>query len=768
MKNIAQKEQYSERQIRKRDMKLFRSFAAFLLVLCVFIGAIFFWFYGRLHSTIRAESTGYLREIATRVEKNIDRIIHDTYSMLYSTDKMLADRFPATFSDVQEISQHQQQYWKYQRILLIDDSGNAYDVNGKSIFLSGGRFLQDTVLKGVASMSPLQVVDGVEYSIFAVPVENRKIGDIEVSALAVTFDSETFYEVLSMSSFSNQAYSNIVSKDGTVIIGSNSEASADFGYNILSSIESSQSVLPEELSTLRDNMRNGQIGQIEFTYHNRAEYMVHCPINGTDWVLFTFVPVEVVNAKSNILLTTTLLLSGFIVVSFTVLVVILLTSFRSHQRKLEQIAYVDSVTGGNSIERFYELAGTALKFINHPQYALVYTNFGKFKVLNEKFGRPICDEILRNFYWLLSNSLAGYECVGRLSADNFCMLIQCDDVAQITKRIEEWHAIAQQYVMDQKPAWSLPLAEFGIYIIENDTMPFPQMIDRAKLALRETPKMLNAKLRYAVYNDEVRSLLFREKQLEDMMETALASGEFQMYLQPKYSVNGEKIVGAEALSRWLSISEGMIFPNEFIPLFEKNGFIIQLDQWIFEEVCRTLQKWMKEDRTPIKISVNCSRIHLRDSEFLRTYSKIADRYQIPHHLIEIELTESIVLEDAERFKHVVEDIHNAGFGCSMDDFGSGYSSLNMIQDISVDTLKLDKVFFRNATRDPVRTESVISNIIGMAKALSMETVAEGVEHREQVAMLRRVGCDIIQGFVFAKPMPLSDFEDRWAAELKKE
>lgn len=752
-----------ENKIKLKERKLFRSFAIFLIVFCIFIGGICYWFYGKINETIRDESRGYLNEIVTRIETNISRIINDTYSMLHSVNKILVEKDNIAFEDFADISDYQQAYWKFENLLLIDENGNAYDTKGNSIFMSGGTFLQEALVNKTATMSPLQMVDGKECSIFSVPIQLTVDGK-EMMTLAATFDIETFSQVLSMSSFSNQAYSNIISRDGTIIISSDSESKAEFGYNILSSIDSSRSLEATQMEQLRNNIHSGQKGQFEFSFNGREEYMVFCPISSTNWMLTTFVPMQVINAKSSLLLSITLLISGFIVLSFTLLVVALLITFHRYQKHLEQIAYVDHITGGNTIERFYELAASTLELHQKSKFALVYTNLSKFKILNEKFGREVGDDILKKFYLLIESAIEPHEVLGRLIADNFCILVEYETTKEIVERINQWTQLAQNYVQENKPIWSLPMAEFGIFLVDDPSLPFTQMIDRAKLALRETSGSVNSKVHYAIYNDSVRSLLYREKQLEDMMEEALAKREFKMYLQPKYSVPNETIVGAEALARWASSTEGMIYPNEFIPLFEKNGFVIQLDLFIFEEVCKLVRFWIDKGLKPLRISLNCSRVHLRNDDFLNPYLALKKQYQIPDNCIEIELTESIVLEDAERFKHVVTQIHEAGFGCSMDDFGSGYSSLNMIHEISVDTLKIDKVFFANEESNSYRTESVVSNIIGMANALEMKTVAEGVESEEQIKMLRRVGCDFIQGYVYAKPMPVDEFEKRWESE----
>ncbi|MEG1242216.1 MAG: GGDEF domain-containing phosphodiesterase, partial [Oscillospiraceae bacterium] len=380
------------------------------------------------------------------------------------------------------------------------------------------------------------------------------------------------------------------------------------------------------------------------------------------------------------------------------------------------------------------------------------------KVLNEQFGRDACNKVLVAIERGIHENLGQHECIGRLFADNFCILMEYKDEESLAKRFDEFYASSARQNEMEGTVW-LPLRiSFGVYVIGNHPLQIPHMIDRAKLSLRDTSREQRGKLRYAIFDEKERHKLFREKQLEDIMEASLKKREFQVYLQPKYKTQDETVGGAEALVRWLSPTEGMIFPNEFISLFEKNGFIIQIDLFVFEEVCSTIRKWLDAGREPIRISVNCSRVHLRTPGFLNEYKAILARYRIPPRYIEIELTETVVFEDVEQLTNIISEIHRAGFCCSMDDFGSGYSSLNLIQDIPVDVLKLDGIFFRGGERSMVRTEAVIGSIISMSRALSMETVAEGVEDRIHVDMLKRMGCDYIQGYYFAKPMPIADFE----------
>lgn len=759
MRHQQNKKNSALKHVDNREQTIFRYFALFCCALCVVVGSVCYWFYGRINDTIQTESKNYLLEISNRIQNNIDRSINNTYLMLHTTDMVLEKTNAISFDDLAQIYEYQKDNWNFESLLLIDENGNAYDNEGNSIFLSGGAYLQDAILSNKQAMSPLQVVDGKEVSIFVVPIKEKIINGIEMTALAATFDTQDLAELLSMESFNNQAYSQIVSKDGTTIISTDEANDRNFGYNILNSIESSNSVSDTTMTTLRSNIQNGVSGQIKFTHNNQTEYMVYYPIGDTNWTLLTFIPSAVVSEKSTLLLSVTIFISVFIIIAFAFLIVALVVTFTRYQKQLENIAFIDRVTGGNTVDRFYVNASSILSKKNESKYAFIYVNLEKFKILNDKFGREVGDEILKTLYGIVNNTLSASECMCRISADNFCILLQYENKDITINRITQWQFSASEYIEKHKTIWSLPTAQFGVYIIDDESLSFPQMIDRAKLSLKENFIIINSKVHCGFYNERVRKLLLREKQLEDMMESALENQEFQMYLQPKYDVLSENIIGAEALARWSSKSEGMIYPSEFIPLFERNGFIVQLDIWMFEHLCILLRSWIDEGKELIKISINCSRIHLRNEEFLKPYIYFKNMYQIPDNIIEIELTESIVLEDIEKFKSVVEQIHQAGFGCSMDDFGSGYSSLNIIQEIPVDTLKLDKIFFDNERRNPVRTEAVVKSVISLANALSMKTVAEGIEHFEQVKMLRKIGCDYIQGYVYAKPMPIHEFEE---------
>lgn len=731
---------------------------AFFLI-CLAMGVACFQYYKHLQRTVKEESGGYLQEISKQMSNNASRIIDDNFSVLGTISTVLKSAEVNSYAELQPIVLEQQTYWNYNSVFLVDAAGVAYDAYGKTVKLSSEEYLRDVIVNDKRAMSSSIVMDGKEMVIFAIPLENVTIDGTPMRALAASYDPTTFDKILSMTAFSGKGYAHIIQKDGSVVVRSSSKEADQMGYNILNSLSSTTMDAGSDFEQITADIQDGKSGMAGFILNGTHEYMVYTPLTTQEWSLLTFVPVSVVNAKSELLMKITLLLCSFITLAFSALTGSIVIVFYRHKRKLEQIAYVDPVTHGSTIQHFYELAQVSLNSSGSTRYALVYINVEKFKVLNEQFGRNICDKMLCSIEKGVSQNLLGRECIGRLFADNFCVLMEYTQESELLNRFESWYESAAQNSNKSDGIWISPVIEFGVYVIINDTIPFEQMTDRAKLALREVGGEIHGRLRYAVYNDVLRKQLFREKLIEDRMDEALKNREFQVYLQPKYRTADEQIGGAEALVRWLSPDEGMIYPDEFIPFFEKNGFVVRLDLWVFEEVCKTIRIWLDAGHEPVKVSVNCSRVHLKNPQFLKQYADICRYFNTPTEYIEIELTENVVFEDVEHLIATIEQIHAAGFGCSMDDFGSGYSSLNLIQDIPVDTIKLDKIFFRSGSKNMQRTESVVGSIITMSKALDMETVAEGVEERPQVDMLKRLGCTYIQGYFFAKPMPILNFEN---------
>ncbi|MEG0338850.1 MAG: EAL domain-containing protein, partial [Oscillospiraceae bacterium] len=292
------------------------------------------------------------------------------------------------------------------------------------------------------------------------------------------------------------------------------------------------------------------------------------------------------------------------------------------------------------------------------------------------------------------------------------------------------------------------------YEIGDEKSDIHVLSDRANISKAIVKKQ--SAIHYHFFKDENRADILREKEIENIMQQSLDDGEFKVYLQPKYSLSTETVAGAEALVRWQRQTQ-IIMPNDFIPLFEKNGFIRNLDLYMFRSVCALLAKWQELNMPLVPISVNISRVHLSNESLPTELADIARSYGVPTNLLEIELTESAVFLDTEHMISIMRRIKELGFMISIDDFGSGYSTFAALKDLPADIVKIDKSFLDNAIDDN-RGEQILKSIIDMTHGLCLVCVAEGMETKSQQIFLTKAGCDIAQGYYYSRPITIELFE----------
>ena len=309
-----------------------------------------------------------------------------------------------------------------------------------------------------------------------------------------------------------------------------------------------------------------------------------------------------------------------------------------------------------------------------------------------------------------------------------------------------------------------PAMKFGIYNIEanNRDSQIGQYIDAA-VSARKSIKRDHTK-QIAYFDDKMESDIRVEAQIEKKMESALKQGEFVVYYQPKYLLKTEKIIGAEALIRWNHPKEGLIPPGVFIPIFERNGFIVQTDFFVYEEVLKMQSRRLKEGKKTVPVSVNVSRTHIGTSDFLPRLMELADRYEVPRELLELELTETALGGKQQNIVDFIRACKHAGFPISIDDFGSGYSSLNLLKEMPVDVLKIDREFL-NETDESQKSSVIVEQVVEMATKIDIRTLCEGVETKEQAAFLKQIGCNMAQGYLYSKPVPEETFEGMLESEI---
>lgn len=436
-------------------------------------------------------------------------------------------------------------------------------------------------------------------------------------------------------------------------------------------------------------------------------------------------------------------------------------STKALQGELEKLAYYDDLTGIAN-KNLFLLTAAELIAAGKAEYAYIVLDINKFKLVNDIFGYAYGDLLLKHIAKTVSEEFCVEEAAARYTGDIFHILCKfsSDSRTALEERLKKLAEKIADYQFAHHADYRITMC-FGIYVIENVNSKIEAMGDRASFALKQIKDTYTTATYF--FNDAIRNRIIEEQEIENEMEAALANGEFKVYLQPKYSLDTEQMGGAEALVRWLHPKKGLISPVTFIPVFEKNKFITKLDLYMLEQVCRRLRKWIDMGKAPVVISVNQSRLHLHNPNYLGELTRILARYDISAKWIELEITESAFFEDTEKMIEVMNSLHELNFKISMDDFGSGYSSLNMLQDIAVDVLKIDKNFF-NESSNSERGKKIVDNIISMADDLNIVVVAEGVETAEQVAFLKQTNCHLVQGYYFARPMPIEDFEDKYYTE----
>lgn len=382
----------------------------------------------------------------------------------------------------------------------------------------------------------------------------------------------------------------------------------------------------------------------------------------------------------------------------------------------------------------------------------MYIDIDNFKRVNDVYGHSMGDKLLIEIGQLIQSHI-GDGFASRIGGDEYVALLSGDipqpEVEEIAKKL----LINMQNIGFRKDILSLISLSIGIVIGQGVSQTLDDVLAKCDSAMYQAKN--DGKNRYTVFKADDKSLEIN-RSIELEMEDALLNGEFIVYLQPKVNMISSELYGAEALARWNHPVDGVRLPASFIPLFEKNGFISKLDMYIFEEVCRIKASWEGQKYEHIPVSVNMSRLHLYNKHFPEDLENITKKYGIDPSELELEITESTFLKDSKELIEMIKLLKDRGFLVSIDDFGSGFSAINLLKDLQVDTIKVDRGFLKNGASNH-QGRKIIRHVIAMCLDLKMEVIAEGIETKEQIDLITRCGCSIAQGFYYSKPLPLEKF-----------
>jgi diguanylate cyclase (GGDEF)-like protein len=435
----------------------------------------------------------------------------------------------------------------------------------------------------------------------------------------------------------------------------------------------------------------------------------------------------------------------------------IITNITPLKKTSENLIYresYDELTGLYNKRAFYQKAQELISLHPEKTFEIMRMDIDRFKIINDLFGEETGDKLLKYLSRFFVHMDLPLSVFGRLHSDHFLLCYPAENNNR-QRFITSLRALAESYVLDYSV---VPC--FGVYCVRDRRLSVSAMCDRAGLALSKAKR--NGLMVCGEYDENMRQRIVNEQAIINDMSDALDNGEFVIYIQPKYEPSSEKITGGEALVRWMHPVRGCVSPADFIPVFEHNGFIFRLDQYVWEETCKLLRKWIDEGKPAMPISVNVSRVDLYNTNLVNILNNLVKKYDIPASLLELELTESAYVDNPQQLIEVTKKLQAFGFIILMDDFGSGYSSLNMLKDMPVDILKIDLKFL-DSKDESGRGGNILNSVVRMAKWLKLPVIAEGVETRQQAEFLRTIGCNCVQGYYYSRPVPVKQYEELIAA-----
>lgn len=567
--------------------------------------------------------------------------------------------------------------------------------------------------------------------------------------------AESMRELICSRSFDGRAYSCIINKNGNLVLASDRrEEFQNLAYIFSSGADEK---LQADMETMEANIEAGQSGIFRFvTQGGHDVYLAYTPMSGGERVMLTIVPTDLLSTQyDNFVYLATVAVVGTLLV-FMGFLILLTRSYRANRRELEHLAFYDEVTGGGNNQDFCRRYRALCRQRDAREYAVALLDVVNFREINKQFGVEQGNAVLRHLHQVITGHLdeeAG-EFAARSEMDHFFLCLKEQTPDGVQGRLDAIVAKANtSFEGTHLPRHHLAFRMAASFVEDGETDPVV-LEDWVRAVLKMTDA---APGKCAFHSKDFEARVYREQELEGAFEGALAAGDFQVYFQPKVSLGKGSVEGAEALVRWQHPKRGLVPPNEFIPILEGNGKILRLDKYVFEKVCLWIKARQRSGERAIPVSVNLSRSHLLDEDFLSWFVEETDRHGVDHDLIEFELTESSFMDEGqiEKMRDYIARMHAQGFRLSIDDFGTGYSSISLLREFDVDVLKLDRTFFLDI--DDRKAQDVVRCLVDLARKLNIRVVVEGIETKKQIDYLKQLSCDVVQGYFFSRPLPEGKF-----------
>ena len=621
------------------------------------------------------------------------------------------------------------------KLSWADQNGLALFWNGQQIDISGRRYFR-RAMEGIQNISERTVSRMNGEDIFVICVPMRKDG-VVIGSIQKQYTPQEIYDLCSVSLFSEKGHMYIINSEGYILLSSEQDKYNRESDNYFRLIYVTDS---EGSKRLENDIKNGTPGFIETVIDGNKTFSAYTPIDQVyDWYLISSVDTSAVSPNANIVIKLFYCVLIVVVLFFACIMFYYLTLKRRQQANLEQIAFVDTVTNGDTLTKFRFDMQNLLPARPEGQWYIFTFDIDNFKYINKYYGFDFGDEVLTYIVNGISKQLGEKEMIARISSDNFVVFVNDASKERLLHMLDEVSSYKDIMIYYSS----------GVYEIKDIDENVSIMIDKASMVSNTVKEAANDKISY--YTKGFDEIAKQEEELKRAIHDAFDNDEFIPYYQPKVNVETNEVIGCEALARWKSKDKGLIAPNHFIPICEKSGLIMDLDMRIFEKTLQFIQRCIKDGVKVYPISVNFSRMHLLDSSFLKKIVDKMEKYEVPRHLIELELTESAIFGNLDSILTFTNHVHEYGLKLAMDDFGSGYSSLNMLKEIPIDVLKVDKEFL-NESSDNERRRIIFESMVEMVRKLNIEIIVEGVETLEGVQLLKDCNCYFAQGFYFSKPV----------------
>lgn len=638
--------------------------------------------------------------------------------------------------------------YHFTRLVILDRDGNGVTSDGYEVknYVNIDEFFAQSDVY-LSENRPSTVADN-QVNIYS---KTFKLNN-EDRVLMATINTVDYKEILLRRLF-GKGGTYLVNNDGIVLIDSfdNIKESTVSLYEYFENHYNITEVeILEKIENMKNGIKQGKEGTFDVKLGDEVYFIHYERMNVNDWYVVTTASDSTIASE----------LIGFVILSIIICLVVIcivtitsiysIVSTQKRKRKIFNLAYIDSVTSlGN--ETFFKGNGEVfLKEETGKNRYIITVDINKFKALNKIYGYLFSNEILKVLGHKIESILPQGNITCRVSNDIFASIfVYENDINELLSKIYDEASILEIDGIQIKLNLSI-----GAYNILPNETDINNVLDKSYLARSQVKGVYNNS--YYLFDEKLENKLMEEQELESGMEKGLREKEFVIIYQPKTFTKSEKMSGAEALVRWYKDGE-FISPNKFIPLFEKNKFILKLDMYIFDKVCQDLSEWREKFGVMPNISINVSKEHFVDENFIEKYVEICNKYNIETNQIDLEVTESATVDGDIDILKILTKIKEKGFTISIDDFGIGYSSLSMLQSMPIDIIKVDKVFVDKA--DLNSDKNIINHIIFIAESLGIKTVVEGVESKEQAEYIRKINGDIIQGYYYSKPISKEEFED---------